>query len=133
MGNKDGVAAVVGFGQIVLESGTAGAMADDPAFLIVVDIAELVDGVIDNALAAGASGVVKFSVPGVPLDEKNVAIHGNRLAAPIPDLIRGKHAKLLVAGIMPAVDQEDIVSELRVTFINGKQQHDRACNHAKDS
>lgn len=126
--NEDWVAAVVGFCQIVLESGAAGAVTDDPAFLIVVDVTELIDGIVDDALTAGAGGIVKLPVPRVPLDKVDVAIYSNRLAAPVSELVGGKHAELLVAGIVPSVDHENVVRELCMTFAGRQQHHHSACN-----
>jgi len=51
--DENGIVGVVGFCQIVLERGAAGAMTEDPAGLPFVGIAECVDGVTDDGLSAG--------------------------------------------------------------------------------
>ncbi len=110
--DKDCVAAVVGFSQIVLKRGTARAVADDPALLVVIGVAQGVHRIVDNALPAGTGGVVEGSIPGVPLHEKYVSVGGYRTAAPVLVLVGGENSKLLVAGVRSSVDHQDVMGDL---------------------
>jgi hypothetical protein len=83
-------------------------VTDDPTLLSVKTVAKGINGVLDNALAARASRVVKVPVPGVPLNVPDRAAGGRLQAAPGIVLIRQEVAKLFAGGIRSAVNQQDV-------------------------
>jgi len=65
--DKNGVVRVVGLGEVILKCCAAGAVADDPAGLPMVVVAEVVDSVVNDRFSAWPGTVVEMVVPRIPL------------------------------------------------------------------
>jgi hypothetical protein len=98
---------VIGLGDVVFKSCAACAVADDPAGLTMVVVAEAIDSVTYDRFSARPGTVVEMMVPGIPLHVPHTS-SGDRPETPGVRLVGTEMAIPLTGVVQSSMDEKHI-------------------------